>query len=909
MPPVTIDAQCLSIGERRRWLVAGVIDYSRVPRGQWAERIRAARQIGLNCVVAPVVWSQHERAPGKIEFEDDLDIAEFVRLVGSFGMLCILRPGPFIGAGHDKGGIPAWLEETPDLTLRSASPGFLEAAARFLTAVVGQVKTLQATNSKPGPIVLVQNEHRWFCGDAAGGDAYLGETGRYLRESGMNVPMLNTNNLFHGLESEIDGWNGYDGLFAILRQLRAIRPDHPLFVADFEVAQPTVWGMAEQTAHTPDQVLHRLAQAFAAGANVSIGPFHGGTSFGFEAGRLPFVRDGYITTSYDCGAPLSEAGVRTPLYDRLKRLCTFVSSFERVFVALDPAARPATINPAIGATAVIHTEGQQGSIVWAFRNDSAKVKGRASVDITLPDGAPMTVDLTGQPVAWCLFDALLHERATLDWCSFNAFTRLGKVFVCFAPAGATGALSINGSELPLEAPSAKTPTIIEHEGVTLVVCNEDQIDAAYVTDDSVFIGVAGIDEAGEPVAHPGFKQCARIGADGEHSTVRTGTPQRKPNRPTLSDWQFADQTEYISGSSDRFATIDGPATLDALGAPHGYGWIRLEITSGNSRTVKSGVFEFADRLHMTINDKPGPLIGQGPGAESTTECAIKLRKGRNVITILVDNLGRAAGGVYNGERKGLWGHIHQVAPLKAGKCQIMPGDPIAPVKIRSPLTRLHADDRTRADRPTWEFTHRKKTPLAVTIDTRALGGASGVLVVNDAPAHIFGEGGWDRVMLDEEPFRRGKNVVQLALIDDVPDLLKRASEAVTFYDCDGCVSDTATWAFAKWEAPRDETFKAASKTTATSASGAPAWWRSTFKITNLGAPLFFDASGLSKGQIFLNGRNLGRYWVAEADRRKKVNGQSLYYLPEAWLREGEDNEIMLFDEHGADPTKTLVVYA
>ncbi len=72
----------------------------------------------------------------------------------------------------------------------------------------------------------------------------------------------------------------------------------------------------------------------------------------------------------------------------------------------------------------------------------------------------------------------------------------------------------------------------------------------------------------------------------------------------------------------------------------------------------------------------------------------------------------------------------------------------------------------------------------------------------------------------------------------------------------------------------------------------------------MGALLYFDASGLSKGQLFLNGRNLGRYWVAEADRRKKVAGQTLYYLPEAWLNEGDDNEIMLFDEHGADPSNT-----
>ena len=48
---------------------------------------------------------------------------------------------------------------------------------------------------------------------------------------------------------------------------------------------------------------------------------------------------------------------------------------------------------------------------------------------------------------------------------------------------------------------------------------------------------------------------------------------------------------------------------------------------------------------------------------------------------------------------------------------------------------------------------------------------------------------------------------------------------------------------------------------------------------------------MSKGQIFLNGHNVGRFWT--------VGPQEDYYLPSCWLK--EENELMLFEEQGLIP--------
>jgi beta-galactosidase len=57
---------------------------------------------------------------------------------------------------------------------------------------------------------------------------------------------------------------------------------------------------------------------------------------------------------------------------------------------------------------------------------------------------------------------------------------------------------------------------------------------------------------------------------------------------------------------------------------------------------------------------------------------------------------------------------------------------------------------------------------------------------------------------------------------------------------------------------------------------------------NTGADTFIDFSNYTKGIIWINGHNLGRYW--------NIGPQKRLYCPASWLREGL-NEIMLFDQH------------
>ncbi|MEO6992744.1 MAG: beta-galactosidase, partial [Lacunisphaera sp.] len=77
-------------------------------------------------------------------------------------------------------------------------------------------------------------------------------------------------------------------------------------------------------------------------------------------------------------------------------------------------------------------------------------------------------------------------------------------------------------------------------------------------------------------------------------------------------------------------------------------------------------------------------------------------------------------------------------------------------------------------------------------------------------------------------------------------------------------------------------------------AGRPAFWRATVKLNQTG-DCFLDMRPWSKGFVWVNGHNLGRYW--------NIGPQQTMYVPGPWLNAG-DNEVIILDLLG--PEKPLV---
>ncbi len=915
MATVTYDDQGFMIDGRRIWLVGGQIDYARTPLDEWADRIQAAKIAGLNTIATSIPWCVHEPRPGQFDFEDGRDIRHFIKLVGQAGLYCIVRAGPYIGSGWDMGGLPHWLVGREDMRFRAPSASFLEASGKFITAVAEQISDLQITSvGEGGPLLLLQNEAHWNCGDPAAAQAYLGELARYFREAGFNVPTINANNLWQGVEGEIDGWVGEADMLATLRQLAAVNPDRPRIIIDMITAHDPVVGAAGPPSPSPVALQRRLAEVLAGGGQFVMTPFAAGQTPGFLAGRPGKAADDFSHSTFGANAPLNDAGSPGASFSHVRRLCTFASAFARVFASLDQGYRPTILDQRVPAgtsdsTSLVDLRGSQGDVTFVFAEEPAEGKNPKprDVDIMLADGSSLTVPLGKQAVGWVLFKVLLGRNAQLDFCTLNAFACVGQVFVCYGPAGATGAVSINGSVLTVDVPRGKLPSVHELEGFTVVVANEDQIDHVHLSDDAVYLGVAGVEASGVPVPLPGAKNCTGYTAEGVKQKIafQETVPARAATASVaLADWQAVSAEDHVQGTNPRFAPIDGPGDLSSLGAPFGYGWYKIEIRSAGPRKPKALAPASRDRLHVFLDGEFQGIMGFGPGADHQP-LPLQFKKGDHVLTVLAENLGRPAAGLVLDEPKGLLDHLFEVKPFRAGRHKIETAAPINLLAFASPLWNVRPGDVTRPDRLTWSFVHRKKSPVIISIENLA----SRVLVVlNDQPYRLLDATGPVRLVLDQDTLTRGKNTLQFAVLSDAEDVheeLNTIAGNTTLLEGVDELTGKGRWSYARWEPPAPASYETVSKSRLAGFKG-PTWYRTGFELKTDHTPVRLDLAGLSKGQIFLNGHHLGRYFV-QTRTGAAVAPDPTVLLPTSMLSPDGKNELVVFDEHGSSPAKARLL--
>src|SRR5574344_2185691 len=300
---------------------AAEIHYPRIPRPYWEQRIKMCKALGMNTLCLYVFWNIHEQQEGVYDFSGNNDVAAFCRLAQKNGMYVIVRPGPYVCAEWEMGGLPWWLLKKKDIRLRERDPYFMKRVEIFEKEVGKQLAPLTIQNG--GPIIMVQVENEY--GSYGTDKPYVSAIRDIVKGAGFDKVTLfqcdwSSNFTNNGLDDLC--WTMNFGTGANIDQqfsrLGELRPNAPKMCSEFWSGWFDKWGARHETRPAKDMV-EGMQEMLSKGISFSLYMTHGGTSFGHWAGANSpgFAPD---VTSYDYDAPITEWGTTTPKYVALRNI-------------------------------------------------------------------------------------------------------------------------------------------------------------------------------------------------------------------------------------------------------------------------------------------------------------------------------------------------------------------------------------------------------------------------------------------------------------------------------------------------------------------------------------------------------------------------------------------------------------
>ncbi len=918
---VAVTRDGMRIDGKPMFLLAGQLHYFRWPRAEWRGLLEQARAAGLNTIDTVIPWNLHEPVEGQFNFDDYADLPGYLDLIHELGLYAIVRPAPYICAEWENGGFPAWLTArlssltssgrsqtepaSPNrngLPLRTTDPAFVDPTLRWFDRLIPLLAERQI--DRGGPIILVQIENEHWASGVYGHDAYQEQQAAAMQTRGVTVP-------FYTCMGAGRGWpefrNGWSGIAQKLAQTRAAWPDNPMIVSELWSGWFDDWGNSRhngKTAASLDWTLHELLVVGASG--YSHWMWAGGSNFAHWGGRTVGGDTIHMAASYDYDAPVDEYGQPTEKYWAARRHHLLAASLGALLSRLLADATPggATViapkpvpGRAGGGSQPLRVA-RNGDFVAVFLQNPSLDRQSNQVFFPAWDSLPpvhLAVDVEASSIKPLFANLPLGDEGLL--LRSHSLRLLG-----FWPQPAGDALVCYGFEgeqaqVELALPDGRAWALLNDDGARVEIDGRRLLVRGWISQRASEVCVA-ID--GRPLAVLLLTQAQAERWDPAEQMPSAGraTPanQTGPTRPahptcpplSLDHWHWLDLHERTA--EEGWQPIAAPRPLELLGCPLGYGWYRAVVDLSEALDTTMAAPWLADRAVVFVDGRRAGVLGVDPnGATSTLPLA--LPAGRHDIRLLADNLGRFNYGSNTGERKGLldtlyWGGVQQ--DISAGwsalwQEAVFAGEALAnarPAHVRPDAEDVDLGHFAWSGPSVWLLRELhvpvgQRAVLTMTGDRNP-----GALFVNGQAVLRFSRhygGGYIKEDINHL-LQPGPNVLALNIHD-----YAGAAWTASLLTYDPALALDATWSFRPGVTP-------AISTTARPNEQRPSgFWRCRFPYdpaVHGTGPFKLAMGGLRKGQIWLNGRNVCRYW--------QIGPQEHYKLPASWLE--STNELLVLDE-------------
>jgi len=682
------------------WLAAGEIHYFRLTRGDWRRRLLQLRLAGFNTVSTFVPWNFHEVSEGTWNFDGDRDVAAFFDTAAELGLYIIVRPGPYIGAEWQCGGIPPYIAAKQNLRTRTDNPQFLSYADKWFDRIAPIIAGRQIDANGRIILVQVENEYGHFGSyqseqaprrrpQAAWRDRAADNLRQFhpllalaAQEMGGREPMLQFRNLCCNF--------GADALLNLDRA-REIQPDAPLFATELWTAVFDWWGRQQSGVHNDVSVFNGTLETIAGGAaGLSIFMFSGGANFGYWHGRSIISEDCFVTTLYGPGAPILDDGSFSTKYAMLKKNLNGLMAGETTLAQCAQAELAEIGEKLIKA---VRRSGEAQFIFYINRSGKQlefeeDEKEKEFPKFAVPPGAG----------AWTVRNLPLGNAFTLSRTNAGLFA-VDPIVVLYARAGGEISIDLRHDSAfdpsELDAPGFKTHLHENHlrlqadaptndavlraraaaggRQLSIVLVNEEAIDRYWrldLPDVNSFI-CSGPDRIEDAVIGD-HTLTLKVSADEPDRKFHLLSRQRiEEVQPEMSELparsmqlnevqvchRLAESTAGYDDSAWRAS--ERPMPMTAFGNGYGWAWYRAKFTASEPGAQIVHIAGAADRGLVFVNGKF--VDERGLHTHCGWSITLHLDAGEHTLALLIENLGMFSTGaeldIPLGEPKGLCGPV------------------------------------------------------------------------------------------------------------------------------------------------------------------------------------------------------------------------------------------------------------
>lgn len=302
-------------------IISGAMHYFRIPREYWYDRLLKLKQCGFNTVETYTCWNLHEPQEGIFNFDGMLDIEAYIDTAKELGLNVILRPGPYICAEWEMGGLPAWLLNYPNMNIRCNDALFISKVERYYNELLRRVVPRLSTNG--GNIIMMQIENEY--GSYGDDHEYMQKIADIYKKKGVDCLLFTSDSASY---SALQGGtlpkypcvaNFGSRPVENFRILNDFKPDQPLMCGEYWVGWFDHW-YGEHHVRDPKEVAKLFKDMIDCGASLNFYMFCGGTNFGFMNGANYYDIFEPTITSYDYNALLTESGDLTPAYYEVRKI-------------------------------------------------------------------------------------------------------------------------------------------------------------------------------------------------------------------------------------------------------------------------------------------------------------------------------------------------------------------------------------------------------------------------------------------------------------------------------------------------------------------------------------------------------------------------------------------------------------